>query len=386
MFARLSLADLMRICRSYSTSARIPAPDLTNKGHLLVKLLQGTLASLGIALGMMLSVPLPAAPVQAPQNAGPSQVVAAPAATSAAPAELKPVADIGQPIDAGYQIQPQVTKNGQFALWMHNWILMPIITAISIFVLGLLLWVAYRYRRAANPVASKTSHNTTIEVIWTLVPVLILVGIAVPSIGLLAAQYKPVGKNAITIKATGNQWFWSYEYPDNGGFEIVSNMLTDDQARASGQPRLLAVDNRIVVPVGVPIRVLTTSNDVIHSWAMPAFWTKMDAVPGRINETSFTVDRVGVYYGQCSELCGARHGFMPIAVEAVPMAQFAQWIAAKGGTMPGAKPAATAPVSMTAIPVAPTAVSTPAATTTPAVGPAPTAPANRATNAAAPQN
>ena len=347
-----------------------------------MKLLQGTL----IAFGLMFAGPLQAAPVQAPQNAGPSQVVAAPAATPAAPAELKPVSNIGQPIERGYALQPQVTKNGRFAQWMHDVILMPIITLISVFVLALLLWVAFRYRQAANPVPSKTSHNTLIEVIWTLVPVLILVGIAVPSIGLLAAQYKPVGKNAITIKATGNQWFWSYEYPDNGGFEVVSNMLPDDLAKASGQPRLLAVDNRIVVPVGVPIRVLTTSNDVIHSWAMPAFWTKMDAVPGRINETSFTVDRVGVYYGQCSELCGARHGFMPIAVEAVPMAQFAQWVAAKGGTMPGAKPAATAPVGMTTIPVAPAAVATPAPATTPAVGPAPTAAANGATNAAATLN
>ena len=230
---------------------------------------------------------------------------------------------------------------------------------------------------------SKTSHNTLIEVIWTLVPVLILVGIAIPSIGLLAAQYKPVGKNAVTIKATGNQWYWEYSYPDHGGFEIVSNMLTDEQAKASGQPRLLAVDNRIVVPVGVPIRVLTTSNDVIHSFAVPAFWTKMDAVPGRINETSFTVEKAGVYYGQCSELCGARHGFMPIAVEAVSPAAFAQWIASKGGKMPGAKPAATAPVGMTTIPVVPAAV---VPTPTPAAAvpaPAATAPANRATNSSA---
>ncbi|MFM9978460.1 MAG: cytochrome c oxidase subunit II [Sphingomonadaceae bacterium] len=227
---------------------------------------------------------------------------------------------------------------------MHDVILMPIIVAISIFVLALLFWASFRYRRAANPVPSKTSHNTLIEVIWTLVPVLILVGIAVPSIGLLAEQYKPVGKDAVTIKAIGNQWYWSYEYPDHGGFEVTANMLKDDEAKAKGEPRLLAVDNRIVVPVGVPVRLLTTSNDVLHAWAVPAFWIKMDAVPGRINETNFTVEKPGVYYGQCSELCGARHGYMPIAVEAVSKEAFAQWIAAKGGTMPGAATAA-APVS-----------------------------------------
>jgi cytochrome c oxidase subunit 2 len=286
------------------------------------------------------------APVAATVAATNATVTATPAV--AAPAELKPVADVGQPIPAGYELQPQVTKNGEFALWMHNVILMPIIVAISVFVLGLLFWVAFRYRKAANPIPSKTSHNTLIEVIWTLVPVLILVGIAIPSIGLLAAQYKPVGKNAVTIKATGNQWFWSYTYPDHGDFEIVSNMLTDEQAKAKGEPRLLGVDNRIVVPVGVPVRVLTTSNDVIHAFAVPALWTKMDAVPGRINETSFTIEKAGVYYGQCSELCGARHGFMPIAVEAVSPAQFAQWIASKGGKMPGAKPAATQEVGASA--------------------------------------
>jgi cytochrome c oxidase subunit 2 len=289
-----------------------------------------------IALGLAFSAPVIAQGTPAAATATAPNVTVAATPAVAAPAELKPVADVGQPIPNGYTLQPQVTKNGQFAMWMHNVILMPIITAISIFVLGLLFWVAFRYRRSANPVPSTTSHNTLIEVVWTLVPVLILVGISIPSIGLLAAQYKPVGKNAVTIKATGNQWFWSYTYPDHGDFEIVSNMLPDDQAKATGQPRLLAVDNRIVVPVGVPIRVLTTSNDVIHSFAVPAFWTKMDAVPGRINETSFTVDKPGVYYGQCSELCGARHGFMPIAVEAVSPAQFAQWIASKGGKMPGA--------------------------------------------------
>jgi cytochrome c oxidase subunit II len=297
-----------------------------------------------MALGLAFSAPVIAqgTPTAATATATNATAVAPSAtvdnAAAATDVKMAPV-EYGS-TDGGYSLVPQVTKNGEFALWFHNAILMPIIVAISIFVLGLLFWVAFRYRRSANPVPSKTSHNTLIEVIWTLVPVLILVGISIPSIGLLAAQYKPVGKNAITIKATGNQWFWSYTYPDHGDFEIVSNMLPDDQAKATGQPRLLAVDNRIVVPVGVPVRVLTTSNDVIHSFAVPAFWTKMDAVPGRINETSFTVEKPGIYYGQCSELCGARHGFMPIAVEAVSPTQFAQWIASKGGKMPGATPLA----------------------------------------------
>lgn len=320
-----------------------------------------------IALGLAFSAPVIAqeGPAAATATATNATVAPAPAALPvvAAPAELKPVADIGQPTEKGYALQPQVTKNGQFAMWMHDWLLMPIITIISLFVLGLLFWVAFRYRKAANPVPSTTSHNTLIEVIWTLLPVLILVGISIPSIGLLAAQYKPVGKDAVTIKATGNQWFWSYTYPDHGDFEIVSNMLTDEQAKAKGEPRMLAVDNRIVVPVGVPIRVLTTSNDVIHAFAVPALWTKMDAVPGRLNETSFTIEKAGVYYGQCSELCGARHGFMPIAVEAVSPAQFAQWVASKGGKLPGSIPAATEPVG-SATPQAPAPA--PAAPVTPA--------------------
>ncbi len=262
---------------------------------------------------------------------------AAPAAP--APQLYAPTPGIGQPIPGSIGIQPQVTEIGQQALWMHNALLMPIITAISIFVLFLLLWVVVRYRRGANPVPSKTSHNTVIEIVWTLVPVLILLVIAVPSIKLIAAQYD-TPKADLTVKVIGHQWYWSYQYPDNGDFEIVSNILSDEEDKKRGEPRLLGVDERMVVPAGKVIKVLTTSDDVIHSFAVPAFWTKMDAVPGRINETWFKVDRVGVYYGQCSELCGAKHGFMPIAVEVVTPAQFAQWVASKGGTMPGAKPAA----------------------------------------------
>lgn len=260
-----------------------------------------------------------------------------------------PVAGIGQPVDGAIGLQPQVTKTGEMARDFHDDILLWLISAISVFVLLLILWVVVRYRRAANPVPSKTAHNTVIEIVWTLVPVLILVAIAVPSIRLLAAQFKPAPDNAVTLKAIGNQWFWSYEYPDNGDIQIVSNMLKEQSQVGAGErfrtdvdgPRLLATDNRVVLPVGVPIRLVTTSQDVIHSWAVPAFWIKMDAVPGKTNETSFTIEKPGVYFGQCSELCGARHGFMPITVEAVEPAVFEQWVRSKGGTMPSdAVPAA----------------------------------------------
>ena len=260
---------------------------------------------------------------------------------------------IGQPVAGKIGLQPQVTKLGQQAAWMHDLILVPVMAVISLLVLGLLLFVMARFRRASNPTSSKTSHNTVIEVIWTLVPVLILVGIAVPSISLLAAQFKPAPANAITLKAIGNQWFWSYEYPDYG-VSFDANMLSDEDAKAKGEPRLLAVDNRVVLPVNTPIKLVTIGNDVIHSWAVPAFWIKMDSVPGRLNETTFTVDRKGVYYGQCSELCGDRHGFMPIGVEVVSKEDFASWIRAKGGKMPGdtaAAPAAAPIAAQVAAPI-----------------------------------
>jgi cytochrome c oxidase subunit 2 len=244
-----------------------------------------------------------------------------------------PQVGIGQP-DGRATLQEQVTPIGVEAAWFHNDILMPLITLTSLFVLILLLYVVVRYRRAAHPVPSRTSHNTVIEVIWTLVPVLILVAIAVPSIRLLANQYAPP-KADITVKAIGNQWYWTYQYPDHGDFEIVSNGLSDADAKTRGEPRMLAVDERMVVPAGATVKVIVTSNDVIHAFGVPAFWVKVDAVPGRLNETWFKVDKPGLYYGQCYELCGARHAYMPIAVEVLPRAQFAAWVASKGGTMPG---------------------------------------------------
>ncbi|MBS0479086.1 MAG: cytochrome c oxidase subunit II [Proteobacteria bacterium] len=262
--------------------------------------------------------------------------------------ELAPTKGIGDAVDGDIGIQPQVTKNGERARGFHDHWLVPTIIVISVFVLLLLLWVIVRFNARANPVPSKTSHNTLIEVIWTLVPVLILVTLAIPSIGLLQAQFKPAPKDAITLKVTGNQWYWTYSYPDNGGFEITSNMLKEKDEVAPGErareeadgPRLLAVDNRVVLPVGVPIRLITTSADVIHSWAIPAFWIKLDAVPGRLNETSFTIEKPGLYFGQCSELCGPKHGYMPIAVQAVPLDVYNRWVVAKGGTVAGAQPAA----------------------------------------------
>ena len=269
---------------------------------------------------------------------------------------------VGMPKPKEVDFQEQFTENGQYAKWINNAILLPIITIISLFVLGLLLWVIVRFNRRANPVPSKTTHNTFIEVVWTLVPVLILLGIAYPSLDLLDKQFKEAPAKAVTIKATGYQWYWGYTYPDHGGFEIVSNMLKEEGDAAKGErfrtendgPKLLAADNRMVVPAGVPLRIQTTAADVIHAFAVPSLWFKLDAVPGRLNEKSVTITKPGVYFGQCSELCGARHAFMPIVVEALPPAQFAAWVKAQGGTMPGEEkpaPAAAAPAAVAATPI-----------------------------------
>lgn len=272
---------------------------------------------------------------------------------------------VGMPKAKEIDFQEQFTETGQYAKWINNAVLLPIITLISLFVLGLLLWVIVRFNRRANPVPSKTTHNTFIEVVWTLVPVLILLGIAYPSLDLLAKQFKPAPANAVTIKATGYQWYWGYTYPDHGGFEVVSNMLKEEGDVGNGErfrtendgPKLMAVDNRMVVPAGVPLRIQTTAADVIHAFAVPSLWFKLDAVPGRLNEKSITITKPGVYFGQCSELCGARHAFMPLVVEALPPAQFAAWVKAQGGTMPGAEappPAAAAPAGQSvAVPVGP---------------------------------
>ena len=246
---------------------------------------------------------------------------------------MKPTPGKGMPVEGGLGVQDQYSPTGEYARWMHDAILMPLITIISLFVLGLLLWVVARYRRSANPTPSRTTHNTLIEVVWTLVPVLILVAIAIPSITLLARQYETAPADAVTIKATGYQWYWGYTYPDHGGFEVISNMLPEEEAVARGEPGQLAVDNRMVVPAGEWLRIQTTAADVIHSFAVPSLWFKLDAVPGRLNERRLFIKEPGVYYGQCSELCGAKHAYMPIAVEALPRPQFEAWVRAQGGTV-----------------------------------------------------
>ncbi|CAA9520292.1 MAG: Cytochrome c oxidase polypeptide II [uncultured Sphingomonas sp.] len=322
------------------------------------------------------TLPAPAPGAVVDPTPGPSAVApAAPAApTVAAPAfqHAAPVAGIGMP-DGRLGTQDQFTPIGREGAAFHNNWLLLLCAAISLFVLGLLTYAIVRYRRSAHPVPSRTSHNTFVEVMWTLVPVLILVAIAIPSIRLIRHQYSPPPAD-LTVKVIGNQWYWTYQYPDNGGFEIVSNMLKERNEVAAGArfrtdrdgPRLLAADERLVIPAGQTVKFIVTSNDVIHSFAVPAFWTKIDANPGILNETWVRVDKPGVYFGQCSELCGARHAYMPIAVEAVTPQRFAQWVASKGGTLPGARPAP-APDSTAATTVTPKNV-TPAPAPTPATG------------------
>jgi cytochrome c oxidase subunit 2 len=279
--------------------------------------------------------PVDAVTVGAEDAAPAEAAAAADAATPGGYVPMKPTEGKGMPTAGGIGFQDQYSDDGKYALWMHNAILMPVITVISLFVLGLLLWVVVRFRRGANPNPSKTTHNTLLEVVWILIPSLILVVIAVPSITLLARQYETPPEDAVTIKAIGYQWYWGYEYPDHGVGEIISNMLTDEEAAARGEPEKLAVDNRLVVPAGVPLRIQTTAADVIHAFSLPSLWFKVDAVPGRLNERLLTINEPGVYYGQCSELCGARHGYMPITVEALPMDEFRAWVIEQGGTMPG---------------------------------------------------
>ena len=286
---------------------------------------------------------LPAAPVVDPAAVSAQETAEAPAEAAATAGGLdpalytpmKPTPGIGMPVDGGIDFQEQFSETGKTAHWINNAILVPMMVGVSFLVLILLMWVVFRFRRGANAVPSKTTHNTFIEIIWTVIPVLILVIIAVPSISLLAEQFEPAPEDALTVKVTGYQWYWGYSYPDNGDFEVISNMLTEEEAAARGEPYQLAADNRMVIPVGKPVKLLVTAADVIHSFAIPAAWFKLDAVPGRINEKVLQIDREGVYYGQCSELCGARHGFMPITVEVLSEEKFNNWVRANGGTVKG---------------------------------------------------
>ncbi|HVZ54674.1 MAG TPA: cytochrome c oxidase subunit II [Pseudolabrys sp.] len=228
----------------------------------------------------------------------------------------------GQPHPWQLGLQAGATPVMDDIIWFHDFLLW-VIAAITLFVLALLVYIVFRFNARANPVPSRTTHNTTIEVVWTVVPVLILVTIAVPSFRLLFLQLNTPPAD-VTVKATGKQWFWSYSYPD-AKFEFDSLMVQTADLKP-GQPRLLTVDNEMVVPVNKVVRVLTTGADVIHSWAVPSFGVKIDAVPGRLNETWFKAEREGTYYGQCSELCGRDHAFMPIVVHVVSEKDYLAWV------------------------------------------------------------
>lgn len=231
-------------------------------------------------------------------------------------------AGLGQPSPWELGLQQAGSPVMEDIVWFHDFLLY-IIIAIALFVLVLLVIVMVRFNARTNPVPSRTTHNTFIEVVWTVVPVLILVTIAVPSFRLLFYQLK-VPPADVTVKATGKQWFWSYSYPDSK-FEFDSLMLQDKDLKA-GQPRLLAVDNEMVVPVNKVVRVQVTGADVIHSFAVPSFGIKIDAIPGRLNETWFKAEREGMYYGQCSQLCGRDHAFMPIAIRVVSEKDYTAWL------------------------------------------------------------
>ena len=234
------------------------------------------------------------------------------------------MAGLGQPSPWQFGLQQSATPVMDNIVWFHDFLLY-IITAIAGFVLVLLLIVMVRFNARSHPTPSRTTHNTLLEVAWTTIPIVILLVIAVPSFKLLFFQLIPPPAD-LTVKATGKQWYWSYSYPDNGGFEFDSAMVKDESLKPD-QPRLLVADSEMVVPVNKNVHVLTTGADVIHSFAVPSFGVKIDAIPGRINETWFKATREGIFYGQCSELCGRDHAFMPINVRVVSEQAFAAWVA-----------------------------------------------------------
>ena len=228
-----------------------------------------------------------------------------------------------QPKDWQLGFQKSASQGMSDIVWFHDYMLLPVITAIMVFVLFLIGYACIRFRASRNKVASTTSHNTTIEVLWTLIPCLILTVLAVPSFKVLYSQDE-IPKADVTIKATGYQWYWGYEYPDEN--IIFDSYMIDEKDLKEGQPRLLTVDNEVYVPVNKVVKVMITANDVLHAWALPSFGVKRDAVPGRINETWFKADRTGTFYGQCSELCGIKHAFMPITVNVVTEDEYNQWL------------------------------------------------------------
>jgi cytochrome c oxidase subunit 2 len=230
----------------------------------------------------------------------------------------------GQPENWQMGLQPAGDERMADIIGLHTFVLY-IITIICLFVLGLLVWIVMRFNANANPTPSETTHNTVLEVLWTVIPVAILVAIAIPSFRLLYFE-DVIPPADMTIKAIGKQWYWTYEYPDNGNFTFDSLGLSDRVAANQMEPRLLGTNNHVFVPVGKTVRLITTGADVIHSWAIPSFGVKIDAVPGKINQSWFKADHEGKFYGECSELCGARHAFMPIEVEVVSQERFDQWV------------------------------------------------------------
>ena len=228
-----------------------------------------------------------------------------------------------QPKDWQLGFQKSASETMDDIVWFHDYMLLPVITAITVFVLFLIAYACIRFRASKNKEASTTSHNTFIEVIWTLVPCLILIVLAVPSFKVLYSQDE-IPKADVTIKAIGYQWYWGYEYPDEN--IVFDSYMIEEKDLKEGQPRLLAVDNEVYVPVNKVVKVMITANDVLHAWALPSFGVKRDAVPGRINETWFKADRTGTFYGQCSELCGIKHAFMPITVNVVTEDEYNQWL------------------------------------------------------------
>ena len=278
---------------------------------------------------------------------------------------------MGQPTPGGISLQPAASPLKHAVHDFHDFILLPIITAICLFVLALLIWCAIRYNKRSNPIPAKWSHHTLVEVVWTVVPVLILMAVSVVSFKLLFA-YHDMPKPDLTVKATGYQWYWGYELPDQKVGEFISNMLPEEEAKARNVPYRLAATEPLVVPVNKTVRVLVTGADVIHAFALPAFGLKIDAIPGRINETWFRAERTGTFYGQCSELCGVDHAFMPLEIKVVTQPEFEAWVASKGGSMTPDAPAAPAPAAPAAADAA-----TPAAATAPATAAAstPAAPA-----------
>ena len=228
-----------------------------------------------------------------------------------------------QPKDWQLGFQEAASETMRDIVNFHDKLLLPIIVAISVFVLFLMAYACIRFRASRNPNPSKRTHNVAVEVLWTLIPCLILIVIAVPSFKILYKQ-DTIPKADLTIKAIGYQWYWGYEYPDEN--IIFDSYMIEEKDLRADQPRLLAVDNEVVVPVGKVVKVLITANDVLHAWALPSFGVKRDAVPGRINETWFRAEKEGTYYGQCSELCGIKHAFMPIAVKVVSEKEYQEWL------------------------------------------------------------